>query len=126
QTFIFPKGFYNGGGMIDTGLFVGTNPDPNAANGALCRLYNDNSLDIVPVQGGVQLTGSSALLPGGAMLSAGFYRLRFTQRGNKWTCDVTFNNATTTLMTTQSVTAPLYMSLRAENMFVHFHSVVAE
>jgi hypothetical protein len=110
--------------MIDTGLFVGTAPDPGTANGVLCRINSSsNTLDIVPVQGGVQLSGSSAGIP---MLQAGFYRMRLTQRANKWTCDLTFNGTTTTVMTTQTVTAPLYMSLRAENMFVHFHSVVAE
>jgi hypothetical protein len=125
QTIIFPKGYYTGGGTIDAGLFVGTNPNPGApgTSGVLCRLNSTSgSLDILPVQNGTLLTGSSA----GLAINAGFYRFRLTQRGNKWMCDATFNGVTTTVQTTQAVTAPLYMSLRAENMFVHFHSVVAE
>jgi hypothetical protein len=125
QTSIFPKGYYTGGGTIDTGLFVGTSANPEAlgTSGVLCRLNSSsNSLDILPVQNGTLVTGTSA----GLTINAGFYRMRLTHRAGNWTCDTTFNGTTTTVTTTQAVTAPLYMSLRTENMFVHFHSVVAE
>ena len=55
------------------------------------------------------------------------YRLRLTQRGGTWTCEAAATGMSpVTVTTTQTVTAPLFITLENDNMGSHFHSVVAE
>jgi hypothetical protein len=130
QASIFIKAIYTPSNFADTGLYVGTNANPGSpeANGVLCTLTyhggsgNDN-LEIMPVSNGTLGGTLTSPLP----FVSTRYRLRVTQRGNTWTCDATASGlGSATVMLTKAVAGPLFMSLRAENMESHFHSVVAE
>ena len=129
QAGIYPRGFYEFT-TSDTGIYVGTRPNPGdpQADGVLCQIAyrggnGNDTLDIYEVDNGTQHNRSSQPL----QFAPTLYRIRLTQRGSNWTCEAAADNiGPQTVTATQSVTAPLYMSLRAENIQVHVHSVVAE
>lgn len=129
QAMILPTAEHgNNGG--DTGLFLGTSPNVNQATGVYCALTwnggGPDTLDIYKVTNGGFGVPMTANL--GAQISGTVYRLRLTQHAGIWTCEVTSSEMTTpvTVMTTQTVTAPLFITLENDNMGSHFHSIVAE
>jgi hypothetical protein len=130
QASIYPRGFYDFRYLVDTGIYLGTraNPGDPKATGVLCQLSyrggdGNDTIDIYEVDNGTIHNRSSQPL----QFSPTLYRMRLTQRGSSWTCEAQADNiGPQTVTATQMVTAPLYMSLRAENVQVHVHSVVAE
>ncbi len=127
QTYMFPYGYYSTSGDIDGGIFVGTNANPSSPNsdGALCVISTSaQQLQLYPVHSGVRGAASPINIP---MVMGTLYRLRLTHRAGTWTCEMAVGNSTPVSVTaTQTVVAPLFMSLRAESSRVNFHSVVAE
>lgn len=129
QAGIYPRGFYETG-LSDTGIYLGTRPNPGdpAADGVLCQIAyrggnGNDTVDIFEVDNGTLHNRISKSLPFAPTL----YRIRLTQRGSDWTCEAQADTVgSQSVSTTQTVTPPLYMSLRAENSLVHVHSVVAE
>jgi hypothetical protein len=134
QTKIVVEGYYGGAIFPSTGIYAVTDPDPRsaAANGMLCAfachscgVAGTDTLDIVPVVGGVLGSSTSMPLPFATMPVE--YRLRLTQRGSMWTCEgVAQGIGTATVTATLSVTGQIFMSLRAASLKPHIHSVVAE
>ncbi len=128
QTIVFPKSVYGGNGG-DTGIYVGTSANVNQGVGVFCGLSSNvggpDTLDLIKVMNGgeVGLTASQSL---GQPLMMMAYRLRLTQRGGTWTCEALVGTTPITVTTMQPVTAPLYITLRNDNMGSNFHSVVAE
>jgi hypothetical protein len=125
QVSVLPYQYDPSATDVDTGFFVGTSPSSSApgTDGALCILNSlSGRLEIYKVQNGTFVLGmASALTVQGAR-----YRMRMTQRGSNWTCEAKLNTTAVTVSTTQTVTAPLFMSLRSAGSSNHFHSVVAE
>ncbi|HEX6839402.1 MAG TPA: hypothetical protein VF334_22650 [Polyangia bacterium] len=127
QTEDFPKSVYgtNGG---DSGIFVGTSPNPNMGSGVFCALTANggpDTLDIYRVTNGSYSVPTSQSL--GAPLMMANYRLRLTHRAGAWTCEALLSGGTpVTVTTSQTVTAPLFITLMNDNMGSHFHNVVAE
>jgi len=130
QAHIFLKAVYTGTPFSDTGIFVGNNANPTAANaeGVLCTLHyhagsGPDTLDIYPVHQGTLQAPTTT----NQQFVSAMYRMRLTQRAAGWTCEATANGLNPASVTlTKAVTGPLFMSLRSENMEAHFHSVVAE
>jgi hypothetical protein len=130
QAHIFLKAVYTNTPLSDTGIYVGTDPNPSSAafNGVLCTLHyhpnmSTDTLDITPITMGVAGATTSV----STQFNPAMYRMRLTQRSTGWTCETVANGispATVTL--THAVTGPLFMSLRSENMEAHMHAVVAE
>ena len=130
QAHIFLKAVYTNTPLSDTGIYVGTDPNPSAVtfNGVLCTLHyhpnmSTDTLDITPITMGVAGATTSV----STQFNPAMYRMRLTQRSTGWTCETVANGispATVTL--THAVTGPLFMSLRSENMEAHMHAVVAE
>ena len=118
--------------LSDAGIFVGNNANPAAPNaaGVLCILHYHptamaDTLDLIPVFAGT--LGSATTTT--TLFHSALYRMRLTQRASGWTCETTSNGstpATVTLPSSDAVAGPLFMSLRSENMAVHFNAVVAE
>lgn len=130
QAHIFLKAIYTGTPFSDTGVFVGDNSNPVAANanGVLCTLHYHgggppDTLDFAPITNGA--AGAPTTTP--MQFVSAMYRLRVTNRAGAWTCEATANGlAPATVTLSQSVTGPLFISLRAENMESHVHAVSAE
>jgi hypothetical protein len=128
QTIIFPvAGYGNNGG--DTGIFVGTSANMNQGTGVYCSLTSNSgapdTLDLYKVMnGGFGIPTTTNLATELANTS---YRIRLTQRGGNWTCEaLQAGQNPVSVTTTQTVTAPLYMTLANDNLASHIHSVVAE
>ncbi|HEX9103781.1 MAG TPA: hypothetical protein VF997_16335, partial [Polyangia bacterium] len=112
-----------------TGMFVGTSANVNQATGIFCGLSvnigGPDTVDIIKVVNGAQSgLPISQSLGSPVMMTA--YRLRLTQRGGMWTCEALVGSTPITVSTTLTATAPLYITLRNDNMGSNFHSVVAE
>ncbi|HXU73057.1 MAG TPA: hypothetical protein VN947_27250 [Polyangia bacterium] len=128
QTDILPTHEYgNQGG--DTGVFVGTSANPNQGNGVFCALTWNNgapdTVNIYHVNSGSY--GVPSTLSLGNELQMLDYRLRLTHRAGTWTCEVVPNGgAPITVTTSQTVTAPLFITLINDNMGSNFHHVVVE
>jgi hypothetical protein len=125
QAMVVPYQYDPAATDIDTGIFVGTGPNPSAPGsyGALCILNSISMrLEIYKVQNGTLLSGMGSAL----QISGNKYRMRLTQRGSNWTCEALVNGTSVTVSTTQAVTAPLYMALRSAGSSNRFLSVVAE
>ncbi len=118
----------------DAGLFLGNNSDPNAAgtNGMLCTINASTNgpggtLELIPVQNG-QAQGPIA----GQQFDFGtgvVYRLRLTQHGATYSCEVVTNGSPATTVSApvgQAPVGPQFMALHAWHIEAHFHSVVAE
>jgi hypothetical protein len=130
------------GSEVSTGIFIGPQPAPANPNGVLCSTtFNPvqgtaDTVEIVPVVNGT-IQASSAQV---ANLTVAFpfqtlLRLRLTQRGNSYICELGVPNQANNGVDTLAVTPPLsvntatgnqFMILRAENQQAHFHSVFAE
>jgi hypothetical protein len=150
QTVMFVPRRFDTAQFSDGGLYLFTNSmniaNPNDANsnGILCMAQidpvatNPDTLQLLPITGGV--TQRAAGTTTGAPLPTGlpenkFLRLRLTQRGGKYECELAqLDQTTNTLQPLAQVTltgAPTpsgnqYMALRATNLEAHFHSVFAE
>lgn len=127
QTHLFPAGYYSASSDIDAGLFVGTSTNLLASqtNGAWCLISTtDKKLELFPVQGGNPGTAALATIPS---VTSQVYRLRLTNSGGTWTCEMLPNGGTpVTVTTTQPVTGPMFVTLIVDNGQVNYHSVVAE
>jgi hypothetical protein len=133
QSWIVVEGYYGGSpGFPNAGIYAVTDPDPRStnANGMLCAFsYHGgggaDTLDIVPVAGGNLQVATSMPLPFATQPVQ--YRLRLTQHSGMWTCEgMAVGISTATVTATKTVTGQIFMTLRAENLRAHFHSVVAE
>jgi hypothetical protein len=137
QAWIVVEGFY-ASTYPSAGIYGVTDPDPRSANanGMLCAFSCHNTaagcgpggndtLDIVPVVGGVLQTTTSVPLLFATMPTE--YRLRLTHHSGIWTCDALAQGiGTATVSATQAVTGQIYMTLRAQSLKAHIESVVAE
>jgi hypothetical protein len=126
---------------VSTGIFVGPAPAPVNASGVLCSAtFHANqpgdTVEVSPVTDGTINSGAAQK----ATLAVTFpfqqlVRLRLTQRGSSYICELGVPNAQNNGVNTLAVTPPLsvntatgnqFMILRATNQQAHFHSVVAE
>ncbi len=95
----------------------------------LCTINHDSTGDHVDlnfVQGGVIGAPVSQPFAFGTDL---LYRMRLTQNGPNYSCEVVASGFPTTTVTAQVSPAPggpQFISLYAANLEIHFHSVVAE
>ncbi len=113
----------------DEGLFLGNSASPGApgSSGMLCMLTihqqsGNNTLDLATVQNG-QITGISNT-PFNAAVTQIRYRMRLTQRGANYVCEVVGTGAPTTV-TRNSPSARVgqpYMALHAQHIEAHYHS----
>jgi hypothetical protein len=150
QTFVLAPGYYSsstGPALAFATVFLGDGSDPFApgTNGVLCQIRFDQSngdaIRIRPVVGGSLGVGNST--PTGSCASTTLppppqfcfgtdtlYRLRLTQRGDVYSCDVIDTNGNAYAPANLSAAAPSgptqFMVLQEENLRAQFHSVVAE
>jgi hypothetical protein len=132
QGSLYAPFFYGPQLESDEGLFLGNSPSPGSAgsNGMLCVLTihqqgGNNTLDLATVQNGA-ITGQTNA-PFNFPVTQVRYRMRLTQRGANYTCDVVGGGPTVTV-TRNAPSAPVgsqYVSLHAQNIEAHFHSVFA-
>lgn len=137
QAIIVVEGYYGGTNFPNTGIYAVTDPDPRStnANGMLCAFSchscvggGTDTLDIVPVVAGVLQTATSMPLPFATQPpSTAVYRLRLTHHSGMWTCEANAPGVgAATVAATQTVTGQIFMTLRAQSLRAHIHSVVAE
>jgi len=117
----------------DMGLFLGTSPNPGGSttSGMLCTITyhqqsNTSTLDLATVQNGAITGGSSQPFGFGTQIR---YRMRLTQRGASYTCEVVSSGSPPTNVSRSAPSTPVgpqFMVLSAENIEAHFYSVVAE
>ena len=128
QTEIFPETVYGANGG-DTGIFIGTSANTNQATGVFCSLSANGGADTLDIQRIVN--GAPMGVPTsqsvGTLIKAS-YRIRLTHRNGAWTCEAFLSNppVNASVTTSQTVTAPLFITLVNDNMDSHFHYVVAE
>jgi hypothetical protein len=143
-VYVFPA---EAGADASTGIFLGPPAAASAQlNGVLCSVnYHANqpadTVDVTQVVNGqLSTTTQSVAIPVSQPNQVGFpfqqlARLRLTQRGNTYVCELgvlnSANNSVNVLATTPTLTAATpsgnqFMLLRATNQEGHFHSVVAE
>jgi hypothetical protein len=143
QAHIFSPGVYpncgpGGATNADFGIFLGSNSNPglSTGDGILCVTAavpgQPDQLILYTVSGG-SLTQPSAMQIGGGGWSTGvMYRMRLTQRGAMYTCELASNSMAPTVLATVSKavlnapTGPQFMALRGNGLDAHFHAVVAE
>ena len=130
QAVFYAPAFIAPGGMVSTsqaGLFLGSSADPrSAAAGVMCAVTHSPSgpdtLDLVPVSQGTFGTASQTQILGFA--TGTLYRLRLTQRGGTYTCELAGGGAPSATVT-RSGTAPTgsqYPAFWARNIQVRFTS----
>jgi hypothetical protein len=151
QMFVLAPGYYGSTGpaLAIAALFLGDGPDPFApgTNGVLCQIRFDQSngdaIRLRPVvNGSLQIgtttpTNSTACagttLPPPPQFCFGtdtLYRLRLTQRGSTYSCEVADTNMNVYTPPSLTATPPAgptqFVVLQEENLRAQFHSVVAE
>jgi hypothetical protein len=151
QTFVLAPGYYGSTGpaLAIAALFLGDGTDPFApgTNGVLCQIRFDQSngdaIRLRPVVNGSLQLGTST--PTSSTACAGttlppppqfcfgtdtLYRLRLTQRGSSYSCEVVDGNGNTYTPPTLTATPPAgptqFLVLQEANLKAQFHSVVAE
>jgi len=136
QAHIYSPGVYgSGGGGVNAsfGLFLGSNPNPGltSTDGVLCianaSTQQPDNVAIYSVVNGNTMLQASTPIPGGWSTQV-LYRLRLTQRGGTYVCEL--NNAQNTTSVTKmfpiSPSAPQFMALYVQGMVANYHAVVAE
>jgi hypothetical protein len=151
QMFVLSPVVYGSGGsaLAIASLFLGDAADPFApgTNGVLCQIRfdqaNGDAIRIRPVADGTMQTGNSTptsptacagpTLPPPPQFCFGtdtLYRLRLTQRGSVYSCDVVDTKGNAFSPPSLNATPPTgpmqFMVLQQENLKAQFHSVVAE
>jgi hypothetical protein len=137
QTFIFAPTLEGPTAQFssDAGLFLGSSANFSGptTSGMLCTINASTagpggSVDLNVVQNGqvrVPPVASQPLNFGTSVL----YRMRLTQHGAFYSCEVVANGqppTTSTATVGQAPAAPQFMALHAWHIEAHFHSVVAE
>jgi hypothetical protein len=142
QAHVLSPGIYVPGSVVnsDFGLFLGNSPNPGltSTSGVLCIANATNQqpndqLTLLVVQNGSLGQATSTPIPN-ANAPNGWhtdlvYRLRLTQRGAVYTCELVAVGGTPVTVTKtlpSAPSAPQFMALHAQAIEAHFYAVVAE
>jgi hypothetical protein len=131
QSSMYAPFYYGPHQESDEGIFLGSTSSPGpSSNGMLCVLTihqqtGNNTLDLATVQNGT-ITGSTGT-PFNFPVTQVRYRMRLTQRGASYVCEVVGGGPTVTVSRSapSAPVGPQYMRLRAQNIEARFHSVFA-
>jgi hypothetical protein len=135
QAHIFVDGFYDPGATVTTsaaGLYLGNSPNPgsSSAAGMTCTL----NINQVNLQVEVRLTpitagafGTPLATPYNSQITNRSHRVRLTQRGNSYTCEVVsgVNPPIVVTRVGPASVSPQFMALYGQEIDADFHSVFA-
>lgn len=135
QAQIFVDGFFDPGSAVSTsaaGLYLGNSPNPGSstAAGMVCTV-NINQVNfqvevrLTPITGGV--FGTPLGTAYNAQLTNRAHRVRLTQRGNGYTCEIV-SGANTPVVVSRvgpASVSPQFMAIYGQEIDADYHSVFA-